>query len=252
VTAVHRYVPPQHGAWAFLALPVVLGAIVSPWSPLVPVLAIAWLAAYPVSYAALGLVRSRRPARFRRMMAVWAIALVPSALVLVIARPWLLGVGALMLGLFAVNVAYARRNDERALANDLVFVLECTAMVPITWAVAVGDRTWVPPSPVPTQVWVLTVLCLLVLVGSTLHVKSLLRERRDPRYARASRAVALLSVPAAGGLAVWWGLPSGLWLLLPFVLLAARALVPPPTRPGRIGMLELGCFVAAALAAVLA
>jgi hypothetical protein len=252
VSAVHRYVPPQHGAWAFLGLPVVLGAAISPASPLVLVLAVAWVAAYPVSYAALGLVRSRRPQRFRRMLAVWAVPLAPSIVVLVLARPWLLGVGLLMLGLFAVNLAYARRNDERALANDLVFVAECAAMVPVTWAVATGDRSWLPPSPVPMQVWVLTVMCLLVLVGSTLHVKSLLRERRDPRYARASRAVALLSVPAAAGLAAWWGLPSGWWLLLPFVLLAVRAVVPPPTRPGRIGMLELGCFVAAALAAALA
>jgi hypothetical protein len=151
-----------------------------------------------------------------------------------------------------VNLAYARRNAERALVNDLVFVIECAAMVIVTWAVAAGTASWQPPVPVPAQVWVLAVLCALVLTGSTLHVKSQLRERRDPRYARASRAVALTSVAAAVGLALWWGVPMGWWLLLPFVLLAVRAWLPPPTRPARLGLLELVPFVAAVLAAALA
>jgi hypothetical protein len=225
---------------------------VSPWTPLVLVLAVAWIAAYPASYALLGLGRSRRPQRFRRMLAFWAVPLVPSALVLVVARPWLVWVGLGYLAFFAVNVAYARRNDERALLNDLVFIVECAAMVPVTWAVAAGTASWRPPAPVPEQVWVLAVLCMLVLTGSTLHVKAHLRERRDPRFGRASRAVALASLVAAVGLAVWWGVPSGWWLLLPFVLLAVRAWLRAPAQPSGLGLLELVPFVAALLAAVLA
>jgi hypothetical protein len=250
--ASHTYVPPQHGAWAFLGLPVLLALAVSPWTPLVLLLALAWVAAYPASYALLGLTRSRRPQRFRRMLAVWAVPLVPAALVLVVARPWLLWAGLAYVVLFAVNLVHARRNAERALLNDLVFVVECAAMVPLTWAVASGTPSWTPPAPVPEQVWVLAVLCALVLCGSTLHVKAHLRERRDPRYRRASRAVALGSLVAAVGLALRWGLPSGWWLLLPFVLLAVRAWLPPPARPARLGLLELVPFVAAVLAAVLA
>jgi hypothetical protein len=248
----HTYVPPQHGAWAFLGLPVLLALTVSAWTPLVLLLAVAWVAAYPASYAVLGLSRSRRPQRFRRMLAVWAVPLVPAAAVLVAARPWLLAVGIAYLVLFGVNLAHARRNDERALLNDLVFVVECAAMVPVTWAVATGTRSWWPPSPVPEHVWVLAVLCALVLCGSTLHVKAQLRERRDPRYQHASRAVALLSLVVAVGLARWWGLPAGWWLLLPFALLALRAWLPPPARPARLGLLELVPFVAAVLAALLA
>lgn len=129
-------------------------------------------------------------------------------------------------------------------------------MVPITWAVATGTQSWAPPplSSVPSEIWVLTVVCALVLVGSTLHVKSLIRERRDPRYAVASRVVAVGSVAAAAGLAAWWGLPQGWWLVVPFVLLAVRAFVVGrrPLRPGVIGMIELAGFVVAVLAAVLA
>jgi hypothetical protein len=249
----HRYVPPQHGAWAFLALPVLLALTVSPFSPVVAVLAVAWVAAYPASYAALGTARARRPERFRRPLAVWSAVLLPLVTVLLVARPWLLWVGGVMLALFAVNLRYASRNDERALPNDVVFCVECSLMVPLAWGVATTGRTLLPPviADVPPQVWVLSLVCLLVLLGSTLHVKSLIRERRDPRYAQASRWWALGSVLASTVLAVWWGLPNGWWLVVPFVLLAVRAFVVgrKPLRPGLIGMIELAGFVAVVLAA---
>ena len=84
-------------------------------------------------------------------------------------------------------------------------------------------------------------------LASTLHVKSLIRERRDPRYARASLVVATLSVPAGVALAAWWGWPSGAWLIAPFVALAVRAFAVPgrSLRPGAIGMIERLAPVAA-------
>lgn len=253
---MHQYVPPQHGAWAFLGLPVLLALTVTPWSWLILVLTPAWVLAYPWSYAALGLVRAKRPARFRRPFVVFSLALAPLVVTLLVARPWLAWVGLGLMALFAVNLVYARRNDERSLVNDGVLIVECAAMVPITWAVATGDQSWASPSPgsVPAEIWVLTMVCALVLVGSTLHVKSLIRERRDPRYAMASRVVALASIAAAAGLAVWWGVPEGWWLVVPFGLLAVRAFVVGrrPLRPGVIGIIELAGFVVAVLAAVLA
>lgn len=254
--SLHTYVPPQHGAWAFLGLPLVLGAVVAPTTPLLVVLAVAWVAAYPMSYAALGLVRARRKQRFRRPFVVWLAVVAPAVAVLLVARPWLIWVGLGYLALFAVNIGYARRNDERALVNDVVFNVECAGMVAVMWAVGAGGRGWTPPpvATVPHEVWVLAVTALLVLTGSTLHVKSLIRERRDVRYAQASRVVAVVSLAASVALAMWWGLPSGWWLLPGFVALTVRAFVVGrrPLRPGVIGMVELGAFVLVALGAVAA
>ncbi|MDP2013890.1 MAG: YwiC-like family protein, partial [Actinomycetota bacterium] len=185
----NSYFPPQHGAWAFLALPLALGATVSTWSPLFVLLAITWIAAYPMSYAAFGLVRAKRPQRFRAPLFTWAgIALLPAAL-LVIWRPWLLWIGLAYGVLLMVNLYYARRNDERALANDGVFILECAGMVAVVWALSAGEQSLTPPrlDSVPAHVLILTIICALVLLSSTLHVKSLIRERRNPRYAFASR-----------------------------------------------------------------
>lgn len=253
---VGRYVPPQHGAWAFLGLPVLLAATLVGLSGPVVILSLAWVVAYPWSYAALGLARSSRPQRFRQPFVVLSAVLVPLVVAALLVRPWLIWAGAVLAALFTVNLRYASANDERALANDAVFVIECSAMVPITWAVAVGDQTWPLPlvGPVPSSVWVLTIVCTMVLLGSTLHVKSLIRERRDRRYSRASRVLAVTAVPVSMLLATWWGLPSGLWLVAAFVVLAGRAFVvgDRPMRPGRIGMIELSGFVVVVVAAAFA
>jgi len=250
------YVPPQHGAWAFLALPVLLGALVTPWTPLILLLALAWIAVYPMSYAAFGLVRAKRSRRFRRPLLVWSLVAAAPALVLVVARPWLVWVGAVYALFFLVNLRYARRNDERALTNDMVFVFECAAMVLVTWAVGVGGRTFVPPLPaaIPVEAWVLTAIAALAMTGSTLHVKSLIRERRDPRFARASQVFAVLAVVAVAALGVVWGLPAGWWLAVPFVALAVRAFAVGrrPMKPMAIGMVELAGFVLVYAGAVLA
>ncbi len=244
--------PPQHGAWAFLGLPLAVGATVSVGTPLLLVLAVGWIAAYPASYFVLAMVKdatSRHPdpARFRRPLLLWSAVVAPSALVLLWARPWLVWVGLLYLATFAVNVAFARRRDERALLNDGVFILQCTLMVPVTWAVSVGDDGWVPPalSGAPPHLWVLTVATALLLTGSTLHVKSLIRERANARFRAASRWFALLSLAAAFGLAAWWGLPSGAALVVPFAYFAVRALAMrgPAPRPSRIGLIELVGFL---------
>ena len=253
-------VPPQHGAWAFLGLPFATALTVSPRSPLLLVLAIAWAAAYPVSYFVLAVVRDRSsrrpdPGRFLRPMLPWSVALVTAGTVVLVLRPWLAWVMLAYAASFLVNVRFARRHDERALLNDAVFIGQCTAMTVVTWAVAVGDRSLTPPSltAAPAHVWVLTAAVAMLLAGSTLHVKSLIRERADPRFRRLSHGFALASLAASAGLAAWWGLPRGLLLIAPFAWFAGRSLAlrGPSPRPSRIGLVELvGFLLLVACAAV--
>ncbi len=251
------WLPPQHGAWAFLGLPVALAATEAHLSWAWLLLLWAWVAAYPASYFALSMLRARRNQRFRRPLALWAALTAVPAVPLLVLRPWLVWPLLIALLLFGVNMRYARRNRERDIVNDLVFVVQCSGMVPVAWLVGADPATASPAvlvSAVPAQVWVLTGLCALVLVGSTLHVKSLLRERRDPRYAVASRMLAVASVLAGLGLAIAWGLPGGWWLLVPLVALAGRAFVRDwsRARPGQIGIVELVLFLLAVAAAALA
>ena len=248
-------VPPQHGAWAFLGLPLVLGALATPasWSTLLLVWAA--LTLYPASYFALSIGRARRGARFRRPLVVWSLAAAVPSAVLLVGDPWLVWVGLAYAALFAANLAFARRNHERDLANDGLLAVQAIALVPLTWLLAAPSSGWVPAiSSVPQRVWLLTVVCALALLGSTLHVKSLLRERRNPAYARASRVVAAASCIVALVVAAAWGLPAGLALVPPFLVLAARAFKRDWSgwRPARIGLVELGCFVLVAVGAAVA
>jgi len=239
-----RVVPDQHGAWGFLLLPLILGVVVGGWSPAVLALVLAWVAAYPLTWALTGVLAAPRPQRFRRALVVWSVVTVPAAVTTVVLRPWLLYVGAAYIALFLVNLWFARHRRERALANDLVLVAECTAMVPVVAGVAAAGG-WAVPIDVMTEpaVLVLALACAVTLVGSTLHVKSLIRERRNPRYARASRSYAVASVVAmtAAVTATEVGWP----LVLPFLVLAVRAFVvrDPRMRPARIGLVELACLV---------
>jgi len=256
MSGMGRYLPPQHGAWAFLAFPLVLGTATAPWTPVLVLLALAWVAAHPLSYAAFGLVRARHPARFRGPFVLWAAVVLAGAAPLLAWRPWLIWIAPVYVAGFAVNLRHAARNDERALVNDLVFALECAGMVPVTWAVGAGDRSWTPPDPAaaPAAVWVSAVVCALVLFGSVLHVKSLIRQRRDVRYARGSRAFAVLSALVAAGLAAARPQPGGVLVTLAFGVLVLRAFLVgrASMRPGRIGMVELGCFSAVAVSCVIA
>ena len=242
-----QLLPNQHGAWAFLVLPLLLGLCVAGWSDLLLPLALAWIASYPFSWAVAAFVSMPRPARYRDAVVLWGAVAAAAGLVVLAQRPWLAWVLLVYGAAFAVNLGFARARSERALANDLLLVVECALLVPVVAGVVAGPDGWSLPWQAMTgsTVLVWTVVCVLTLVGSTLHVKSLIRERRDPRYTRASRWFAVMSVPAAAAVALLGGVPW--WAVaLPFALLAGRALWlhDPTLRPGRLGVIELVCFVA--------
>ncbi len=247
-------VPPQHGAWGFLGLPLLLGVAASGWSPWLPLLAVAWVAAYPSSWAFTGLLTARRRARFRRAALVWTPVCVVAGVPLLVTHPWLLWVLVAYLALFAVNLQEARRRRERSIGNDLVLVVECVLLVPVVAGVVDGASGLRPPVEAMTtsEVLLAALATALTLVGSTLHVKSLIRERNNPAYTTASRIVA---VAAPVVVAAACAAAGGSWLLVaPFVLLAVRAIWwhDPGWRPARIGLVELGGIILVAAAGFLA
>jgi hypothetical protein len=221
---VRRFIPPQHGAWAMLLLPWLAGTLIAGFRWLHLPLLLAWLTGYLASYYALLAVKTRRPAPVSAQLWVYGTPTVLlSALVLAL-RPQLLWFApgyALLLG---VNVAYAVRRDERALLNDLAFVVQSCLMV---FVCAVVARA--PLDTVTIAFGALTAY----LVGTVLHVKVLIRERGNARYRWASLVYHL----AAFGAAIWFG--TGLAVV--FGLLAARSWLMPryKLRPGILGVVEI-------------
>ncbi|MFN8125333.1 MAG: YwiC-like family protein [Candidatus Nanopelagicales bacterium] len=226
-------VPPQHGAWAFLALPLVLGLVLAGPTWLGGLFAVVWVLAYPASYylgraLAVRLRRgswSRIAKRERDAAVPWAVPAALGGLVLVVVRPWL-AVVAVALGLgWALSVRLAIAGRERGFGNDVLLVVQSAAALPVLWYVDTGS--W----DVPAKVWWATGVCITYFVGSVIHVKSLIREAGDRRWHGADVAFHVA--------ALTWAFLSP-WLLLPFAAALGRALVMRPgLRPAVIGVVEM-------------
>lgn len=185
----------------------------------------AWLAGYLLSYYLLQAVKTRRVRRFRaQLLAYGSPTVLLGALVLAL-RPQLFWFAPAYALLLAVNLAYAWRRRERALVNDLASVLQSCLMVFVGATVA----------GVPVGYTGLAFLAVLTyFIGTVLYVKTMIRERDNARYYRASVAYHLVAL----GTAVWLSAP----LAAVFTLLLARAWALPRYRltPKQVGLTEIG------------
>ncbi len=245
-------IPAQHGAWAFLAVPLLLGFLVAGWSAATGLFAAAWVLAYPASYY-LGravVIRWRRGTWSRlakREMSdalPWLVLAAVPAVALLFLRPWLVWVGVVLGILWAVSVWLTRTGHERGASNDLLLVTQAAIAVPLMWGIATDSPTLGVGDPAAADAWLAAFICLVFFTGSVLHVKSLIREADDRRWAIASR---VFHVAALG-----MGLISP-WLLLPFGVAAVRAfVVPAGSRPAVIGAVEIVVSVLVVVGSALA
>ncbi|MGR6318363.1 YwiC-like family protein [Micromonospora soli] len=221
----HRWLPPQHGAWAMLLLPYAAAVWVAGprWSHL-PLLG-AWLAGYLFSYYAMLAVKTGRPARVRPQLLVYGGTAALLVAPVVVARPAILGYAPLYALLAVVNVGHARRRRERALLNDLASVAQSVLMVFVVATVA-----GVSPGALVGVAGAVGAY----LVGTVLYVKTMIRERGRVGYRAASAAHHLAALLIA---AAWWG-PA---VTMVFALLLLRAALLPGRRltAVRVGVIEL-------------
>ncbi|MFE9041778.1 YwiC-like family protein [Streptomyces sp. NPDC007818] len=233
MSTVRRWIPNQHGAWAMLAVPYLAGVLIGSPAWLQLPLFLAWLLGYCAVFHLEQWVRLRRAsrnpraaARHRRPALVLGSATLAFGLPLLVAEPWL-GIAAVLAAPFlAVNVAYARRNRERALVNGLVAVVPACGMLLVALRAGGGP---VAEGLAPA------LACLLYFAGTVPYVKTMIRERNSEAYRRGSITYHALALLAAALLNPWLAVPFGLCL--------ARAAV----LPGRglsipvVGAVEVGC-----------
>ena len=211
-----------------LVVPPVVGGVLGGWSWRHVLLLVAWLVGY-LAYHAAGLwLRSGRKARYRApVVAYGAVGLVLLAALLAVA-PHLLVWAPAFLPLLAVSLVASLRRADRSWWNDTVTVLAAALLTPVAAGLGTGD-------PAPGVVWPATAVLAAYFLGTVPNVKSLIRERDDPRVRRGSVAYHL-AVAAVGAV---------VHPLLGVVgaLLALRAwLVPhrwPQVRPAVIGAGEV-------------
>lgn len=222
----------QHGAIVMALLPFLYGMLSSPtiiWQH--GFLLLAWACLYLFTYPFFNLFKGRNLAQNR----TWAIGYGLTALLFALPALWhnwqLLYFLLAMLPFGLLAVYYVKQKDERALGNDLaaIAIFGIAGMAAYYFADHTFDwqlaRVFFYPS--------------LFFVGTTLYVKSILRERKDPRYLQASMIFHLLCVL----LIAYFDWQTALC----FVPALLRAVIVPlwvmPRKrlnPKQIGLIEMG------------
>ncbi|OWA37467.1 hypothetical protein B9G55_05275 [Saccharibacillus sp. O16] len=225
---MNRYIPNQHGAWAMLLMPFLLGMSAA-GAVLVHIpLFLCWLVMYLFSFPVLQWIKTGKKERYLKPSLLYGLMLVPLAATVALSEPKLIGYGALLLILFAIPARYAKAKNERALLNDIVAILLfCSFIYPVVYVGAGSEADW-------TQTTQLFLLIGLYFIGTALYVKTVIREKKNPRYYQASITYHVLLIPFA----VWLSLP----LAAAFSLLLMRAILLPKLKLNvkHTGMVEIG------------
>ncbi|WP_172193746.1 YwiC-like family protein [Saccharibacillus qingshengii] len=228
---MNRYIPNQHGAWAMLLLPFLLGLSVAGARTVHIPLFLCWLFMYLFSFPVLQWIKTRRTERYLKPAVVYGVILIPLVGIVVGAQPKLIGYGILLLAAFAIPAYFAKNKNERALLNDIVAILLfCSFIYPVVYVSAGIEADW-------TRTTLLFLLLGLYFVGTALYVKTVIREKKNPRYYRISVGYHALLIPFAA----WLSLP----LALVFAILLLRAVFLPKKglKIKQTGTAEIGFAV---------
>jgi hypothetical protein len=240
VPARRLWMPAQHGAWAMLAVPFLVGVAASGPSPAQLVLAVCAVAAYLGSATAQAWLRSRRaPAYLPPLVSYGTVAAV-TGLALAVAFPPLLLSLLVIVPAGAVTLGGARPGTRRDLANSLAQVAQAIVLVPAA--------AYVSGAFDGVAVVRATLVAAAYLVGTVLVVRSVLRERGNPRFAALSVGfhAALVPVAAVTLPAAYAVVAAGLTARAIALPLAQRrmARTTAPLRPVHVGVVEIVASVA--------
>ncbi|WP_087508666.1 YwiC-like family protein [Cellulomonas iranensis] len=222
------WVPRQHGAWAMLVVPPVVGATLSGWTWRHALLLAAWLVGYLAYHAAGIWLRSGRRARYRRPVVVYGGAGATLLVALVASAPRLLLWAPAFAVLLGVSLVASLRRADRSWWNDTVTILAAALLAPVAAGLGVT-------AVAPARLWTATAVLAAYFLGTVPYVKCLIRDRDDPRVRRLS-----VAYHAALAVGAWWVHPA---LGVVAVLLLARAVVVPwrwpHVRPAPLGAGEI-------------
>jgi hypothetical protein len=226
--------PHQHGAWAMLAVPLLLGVAASRPSAWQLVLAAAAVAGYLASATWQAWVRARRRPSFVRSLRIYGAAFAVLAAILVVLFPGLIVAGVVLVPAAVFSLAGARPGARREIGDTLAQLLQAIVLAP---AAAYVSAAFDPP-----RVAAYTAVAAVYLVGTVLVVRSVLRERGNTPFAIGSVAFhAALVILAVGLLPPAWAVvAAGLAAraaALPWVQ-RRRAGTSRPLRPVQVGAVE--------------
>ncbi len=242
------WLPHQHGAWAMLAVPLLLGVAAGGPAPWQLVLAAAAVAGYLASATTQAWLRARRRPSYLFSLRMYGATFAVLAVALVATHPPIALAGLVVVPAAVVGLLGARPGARREVGDSLAQVVEAIVLTPVA---AYLSGAFEPPI-----VTVYSAIAAAYLVGTVLVVRSVIRERGNTAFAASSVGYhAALVVVAA------------LWLPAPYAFVAAgltaralalpivqrrRAGTPHPLRPVQVGAVEAVAALAVVLVAFVA
>ena len=172
---IRLWLPHQHGAWAMLALPILVGIAASRFVPAQLLLMGAAVAAYLASATIQAWLRARRRPSFVWSIVVYCAAAAVLGIPLVVLEPRLLLVVVVLLAAGTLTLAAARPGTPRELALSLAHVVQASMLAPAAMLLAgeAGANLLVAA----------TAIVVAEMSGSTLAVRSVIRERDNAGFA---------------------------------------------------------------------
>lgn len=251
-----------------LIAPVVVGAWPRPsWATVL--LLLTALEAFCALYTVGTWLKSGRKGRYAQPAAVHTGVAFLLVALLVLIEPHLLAWAWLFVPVLALSLWASMRREDRSWWNDIVLVVLAGAATLVSAGLR-GDQfasvdgggsvlAWPPPGWDAREAWFSGALLLAYFLGTIVHTKALIRDRRNPRVRLGS--VAYHAIVLVGGVVVASVLGhrgANLALLLPTVvasgLLLARSWYLPYRAPGTpvrtIGLVEVAMTVIVSVSAI--
>ena len=240
------WISDQHGAWTMMAFPPLLGwALSFSFSWVIVLMLVAWAMAFQMFSAVCLWVKTPSKRRSRVLPAVITygiLAAIPGATLLA-ARPQLLWWAIAFAPLASSALYLVWKGRERSLSARAASILAGNIMGPVAFSLAIADGS---PAAVTLHAWATCAAFGLHYIGTVPLVRSMIRGRKDPRWAVGSTLLhAAFTLCAA---VAWWFGALTIWPVLMWACLTARAWVMPtlnrtrarPFSPKMIGLSELG------------
>lgn len=233
------WIPNQHGAWAMLATPLLVGILASrpTWAHL-PLTAF-WFLGYFAFFAA-GLWLKAAPtrrARYLPPLRTYAVAAAALGALTLALETRLIRWAPLFVLPMSVGLYASKVRDERSLWSGLTTAAGSCLMTLVAYDAGHG-ADW-------TRAWLLTGILTAYFAGTVFYVKTMIRERGEAGYLAASIAFHALAT-----IAMLWVHPA---LVALFALLTARAAIAPrfALSPKLVGIGEAFATVAMAATALI-
>jgi len=241
------WVPNQHGAWAMLASPLLVGVLAGGPAWVHLPLAAFWFAGYFAFFATSLWLKARRRARWFPPVRAYAALSAVLGVVVVVLQPGLARWAPLFALPLGIGLYAAAHRQDRALVAGLATTAGSALMTVVAYDAGPGTDLG--------RAWQLALVQFLYFAGTVFYVKTVIRERDNVAFRWLSagfHVLALLTVAVVLGLAQDAG--SAWPLLVVFALLLGRAIVVPPYRPSpkQVGIGEIAATVAVAATSLLA